>query len=370
MRKPVLLVCFPAEPAPSDRERFQLEGSVPGPGEHLLWISAGRPGELGPLLFDALLSEGVWSAALLPEIPPEDLRWLAAEWRGALVVHLDLMDRLGEAGEGRWQVEHTDENLGIAVLRPQRERPAQQRRTPPVRVLEGTSTGHTATAHREELHSDLPAVARVRLREVEQDLSSWFGDLADPEVGGAIALLTLSGARPDSDALVLRNPAALGLVCEYPENSLAAYRRDAGLRISGIGTTVREAPGRVAGLRASPAAWARELENLSGTDCAADYAALLECAALRDPEIVISEGTVLEQTGITGAQTLGVARTRKAVVDIGQIVPLALPAWCLNRSLSAPGGEPVRPTPLRLSSGGSQREVWDTLSDLLERSRI
>ncbi|MCZ0990375.1 hypothetical protein [Streptomyces diastatochromogenes] len=364
MQEPVFLICFDGEPSPSDRERFHLKGSVPGPGGRPLWMSYGWPADLVRLLFDALLGEGVRSAAFLPGIPPEELRWLATEWRGALVTHLDLADLLGVASESQWHWAHTDENQRIAVLRPQQERPEVEQKTPPVRVLEGT-----ATAYREELFSNVPAVARVRLSEVRQDLSSWFGDLAEPDVGGAIALLTLSGARKDSDSLVLRNPAALGLVCEYPEHSLAAYRRDAGLQVSGVGTTMREAPRHVVELRASSEEWAHELDRLSGADCAADYVALLELSALRDPEIVIGEGTVLEQTGITGAQTLSVARPRSVTVSIDEIIPVALPAWCLNASLNAPNGEPIRPTPLRFSEGSTQREVWDTLSDLLKGSQ-
>ncbi|MFF7702750.1 hypothetical protein [Streptomyces lydicus] len=364
MQESVFLICFVGEPSPSDWERFHLEGSVPGPGGRLLWMSYGWPADLGRVLFDALLGERVRSAAFLPGIPPEDLRWLATEWWGALVAHLDLADLLGGASESQWRRVHIDENRRIAVLRPQRERAEDEQHTPPVRVLEGT-----ATAYRDDLFSELPAVARVRLSEVRQDLSSWFGDLAEPDVGGAIALLTLSGAGQDSDGLVLRNPAALGLVCEYPEHSLASYRRDAGLQVRGVGTTLREAPRHVAELRASAEDWAHELGRLSETDCAADYVALLELAALHDPEIVMGEGTVLEQTAITGAQTLSVARPRSVTVSIDEIIPVALPAWCLNASLRAPNGEPVRPTPLRFSAGNSQREVWDTLSDRLERSQ-
>ncbi|SOB81375.1 hypothetical protein [Streptomyces sp. 1331.2] len=364
MQKPVFLICFVDEPLPSDLERFQLEGSVPGPGEHPLWMSYGPPAELGRLLFDALLSERVRSAAFLPGIPPEDLRWLATEWWGALVIHLDLVDLLGSMIGIGWHQTDTNENLRIAVLRPQRERPEGEQHKPPVRVLAGT-----ASAYLEELFSDLPAVMHVRLSEVGQDLSSWFGDLADPDVGGAIALLTLSGACQGSDDLVLRNPAALGLVCEYPEDSLAAYRRDASLHVSGVATTLREAHDHVAELRASADDWAHELRGLSGADCAANYVALLELTARRDPEIVIGEGTVLEQTAITGAQTLSVARTRSVTVNADDIIPVALPAWCLNATLRAPGGEPVRPTPLRFSAGSSQSEVWETISDLLERSQ-
>jgi hypothetical protein len=81
--------------------------------------------------------------------------------------------------------------------------------------------------------------------------------------------------------------------------------------------------------------------------------------------VEIEEGSIFEQTSVNNVQTLAAARRQQITVQPGAFVPLALPAWCLNQSLAAPGGEPVRPTPLVLANPGrSQDEVW------AERERV
>ncbi|WP_432157921.1 hypothetical protein [Streptomyces sp. bgisy153] len=363
--KPVFLLLFVGEPSPSEQEGLHLGQSVQGPGGHVLWTSYGQPEDVGRFLHEALASGRVRSAAFLPELPPAHLRWLATEWWGALVADLDLIDLVIGVTRNQWSREQVDEERHVAVLRPSREHPEDRQAAAAVRELEGT-----AAAYRQALFSATPSAMRVSLSEVRQDSRAWFGDLADPNVGGAIALLTLSGAHQHSDDLVLRNPAALGLVCEYPDDSLAAHRRDGRVQVSAVGTTEQAALGHLATFRIPADVWASELAALRAAEGAMGFVALLELTGLSDPEIVIGEGLVLEQTGLTGAQTLAATHSRSVRVDVGDIVPVALPAWCLNASLRAPGGEPVRPTPLRFVAGGSQQNVWDAQSELLARSRI
>lgn len=363
--KPVFLLVFIGEPSPSEQEGLCLGRSVQGPGGQVLWMSHGQPDNVGRFLLAELASGRVRSAAFLPELPPANLRWLATEWWGALVADLDLIGPLISVMENQWTWDLVDEERHIAVLRPRREHQGGGQRASTVRKLEGT-----AAAYRQALFSEIPSAMHVSLGAVRQDLRTWFGDLADPNVGGAIALLTLSGAHHDSDDLVLRNPAALGLVCEYLDDSLAAYRRAGTLQVSAVGTNLQEALDHVAAFRTRADVWASELAALREAGGGTQYLALLELTGLRDPEIVIGEGLVLEQTAFTGAQTLAVANSRTVTVDIDDIVPVALPAWCLNASLRAPGGEPVRPTPLRFVAGDSQQKVWDTQSELLARSGI
>ncbi|MFJ3794629.1 hypothetical protein [Kitasatospora sp. NPDC090091] len=365
MHKPVFLINFLDEPLQSEREQLLLGPSVQGPGGHSLWTSYGPPADIGRLLFQALVAKRVRSAAFLPDIPSTDLLWLATEWWGALVVHADLAELITGVRNAQWHQELTNEKWRIVVLRPRQEPPRSSDQAPQVRVLDGT-----AATYRGELYSNAPSVTHISLGEVRQDMTSWFGDLANPNVGGAVALLTLSGARKASDRVLLRNPAALGLTFIDSEDSLAAYQRDHVIQVSGIGTTMREASYHAGEFRAAAEAWDDEFKALSATASRADYVVLLELSALQDPEIVIGEGMVLEQTGFTGAQTLAASRSRSVHVEIGDIIPVALPAWCLNSSLRAPSGEPIRPTPLRFAVSGTQRHIWAEISEILQGSEI
>jgi hypothetical protein len=57
---------------------------------------------------------------------------------------------------------------------------------------------------------------------------------------------------------------------------------------------------------------------------------------------------------------------RRLTVRPGTFAPVPVPAWCLNRSLAPPAGEPVRPTPLVLATPGrSQDEVWTVRQSVL-----
>jgi hypothetical protein len=92
-------------------------------------------------------------------------------------------------------------------------------------------------------------------------------------------------------------------------------------------------------------------------------------APLDDPEIVIPTGAVFEQAGFTGIQTLAAAAPARVVVDPGAFAPVVLPSWCLNRNLSGPSGDPVRPTILRYMGQGSQDQVWADLKSRLATSQ-
>lgn len=72
----------------------------------------------------------------------------------------------------------------------------------------------------------------------------------------------------------------------------------------------------------------------------------------------------MSQQGMTGAQTMAVAvPIPQVVVRPGQAVPIITPAWCLNRELTAPDGQPLSPTPLQFTApdGAGQDQVWDLI---------
>ena len=101
------------------------------------------------------------------------------------------------------------------------------------------------------------------------------------------------------------------------------------------------------------------------------YAALFVLSASVDPTVRIPQGVVVQQTGLTGVQTLATAGVQAVVVGPSSIVPVAVPAWCLNRSLSAPNGEKVRATALQLQVGENvdQSAVWALIAARLRATR-
>src|SRR5262249_24124746 len=161
------------------------------------------------------------------------------------------------------------------------------------------------------------------------------------------ALLALSGAGSDSTAVTLRSPAALGLRRTVGANSLTAHTQAGRIRARGHGFE------HASDLRLPPDDAERVQRELRGA--AASYAVMLELEAVVDPVVEIAEGIVFEQTSVNGVQTLAAAVSRRVTVNPGALVPLALPAWCLNDALASPSGQPVRGTPFMLArTPGSQ----------------
>ena len=90
-------------------------------------------------------------------------------------------------------------------------------------------------------------------------------------------------------------------------------------------------------------------------------------AASVDPEVIIRPGTVFEQLSVKTAQNLAVAREWCHTINANEIVGAIPPAFCLNRHLAPPSGQPVRLPPLDYAGAiGSQQAVWD---DVLRRRR-
>src|SRR5574341_724516 len=164
----VLLVSFVDDPTPDDRERLHLTHVVGELGRTRLWVSAGPPLVVGRALQPALDSGRVWSAALLPELPDPERRWLVTEWRGALVVAKSLAELVG--GLDAWEAESV---LDHFVLRPRKREPGPDHAGRGAVEVDGPRE-YQATLRRPE-----PAVAHADLSEVQRHLAAWFGELAD-----------------------------------------------------------------------------------------------------------------------------------------------------------------------------------------------
>lgn len=346
----LLLICLQNYPNQDIKEHLGLVTTKTS-GDMMLWVSAASAADVSATLAEYLAAGEVHSAALVPADIPDERLWVAYEWRGAFVVDRDLTPLLGGALDN-WAEDSNYEHREFRIWRPRH--PAGP---------EGPESGstvqvETAREYASAITTDLPVVVHTTLEAVRGAMDEWFGELADPRVGGALALLALSGATSRSTTVTLRSPAALRLRTTASGVSLPRHVQEGRLAVRGYGYSR-------SGLRAvvdslpemAPGAAERILdEGLAGR---APYGVLLRIEALVDPEVEIEEGSIFEQVSMNNVQTLSAAAPRQLAVQPGTFAPVPVPAWCLNSSLSAPAGEPVRPTPLVLATPGrSQDEVW------------
>lgn len=360
-RVPILLVALGEDASREALHELSLE-PLHTTSQGSVWISHGPVQNTLAALRRLLQRGAVRSAALLPEVPPRDRLWLVIEWRGRLVVAEEYLPVLEE--QGGWSVESRNERHDLLILSPGEMRGK-------VRKVESPE------GYQSSLFSAEPVVAHLRMAELERGPKGWrqwFGELAEPDVGGAVALLALSGARSHSGEVLLRNPAALGLQVAFDDvSALSTYCRRKKLEVvahgGSWGNLERQAtalePDDSRDMQARQALLQAQRETRG-----ASYYVLLEVEAIEDPEVVIPAGAIFEQSSLNGVQTLAAASQRKFQIDVGQFLPIAFPAWCLNRHLSPPAGQPVRPTPLIYPGGsGGQGMVWEDLEQhLMETS--
>jgi hypothetical protein len=221
------------------------------------------------------------------------------------------------------------------------------------------------------LGSSEPTTARAQLQEVRDAPERWFGELAEPHVGGASVLLALAARNRESSSIVLRNPAALGMKLDRAEARLSTALANHGvtidLRAVTWGSGVVDEWLR-SNLAASDDTFAAEVRHAASVSNFGVLAVLRP--GVVDPAIEIPAGTVLEQPTPFDAQHLAVARGTSVTIGMDQVVPVALPAWCLNDDLPPPGGETLHLTPLRapFAEGATQGAVWEALDDRLRGS--
>jgi hypothetical protein len=288
------------------------------------------------------------SAALVGEpLSPAEL-FIAAEWRGRLVVALSELGRVEAIGEigspGDWLRHASGERSRDLVILP--------------------------LLAIEEPHGLRPLAARpVAAAAVLQQPAAYYGRLASPEIGGASALFAAGqeAARDRGlaeDQVLVGEPEALGFALDRGEHSVVGWRAQGVVAVSAYGFSLPHWPEVMRELDGFPgdprqqdrlatqvAAWLQQ-------DLRFGLAILLR--GLADPPVVIPMGAVYEQPAIgSPQQTLAVAQEQQVTVGIGASVPLVLPAWCLNPTFSPPHG-PMTATPLlSADAGGTQGAVWE-----------
>jgi hypothetical protein len=81
-----------------------------------------------------------------------------------------------------------------------------------------------------------------------------------------------------------------------------------------------------------------------------------------DQSGMIYAGTVIETVDpFSRVQNLSVARNVLFTIPAGQTQTVTVPAWCLNRSFSAPRTTPMRLTAFTVQPFASQTEAWDDM---------
>jgi hypothetical protein len=92
----------------------------------------------------------------------------------------------------------------------------------------------------------------------------------------------------------------------------------------------------------------------------APHGVLLSLTSQEELDVLIHTGLVFEQEALNRVQNLAIADGTIAGTRSAAPATLALPAWCLNRRLAPPSGQPMRPTPLRLplTANIDQATVW------------
>lgn len=353
----LLLVYFQAQADENIRQRLTLTSTRPS-GRSVLWVCAAPPARVSAVLAEALAAGLVTSAALVPADIPDELLWVAREWYGAFVVDRELVGLLGDRS-GTWT---DDSGYGTAefhalILRPAHPGPGDpepQRPSAPRNV-------ETAREYAASITDDRPVVASTTLAAVRRAPADWFGELADPRLGGAFALLALSGVRSVSTNIKLGNPAALRLQVRDSDVGLPSHVRSGRLTVQAYGYS-RNNAGSVAALHPESA----DSTMLGALGERTNYGILLTIEVNEDPEVEIDDGSIFEQISVNDVQTLATAKAHRMTVGPGAFTPLALPAWCLNSSFKPPSGQPVRPTPLGLiTPGQSQNGVWAERNSVL-----
>lgn len=303
-----------------------------------------------------LVERRIVSACVIDRPPPAGKEGLFFEWHGKLLVGLDLTERILPAMD-RWRRTQIYEDLSVAIFEPTDFHKSDFE----PRDFQTPEFAERATQYRKLLEaseSGQVVLSRESIRTSEA-LEQLFGQYADPKIGGAIALLSLSGAAAsDGQEFVLKSPAALDLDVDLsPESLVAKPARDA-LELRCLGCSHISELERADGFITPIDEWSLMCSDTL-EESPASYFVALELDASVDPTIAIKRGMVFEQKTLVGVQTLAVAKDIRTIVDSGEVKPLILPAYCLNSNLSAPHGSPMRPTPfVYRRADGSQQDVW------------
>lgn len=292
-----------------------------------------------------LAREEIRSAALVTKPLPTNEVWLAIEWWGRLVVEEAELGRVHGLRDWLGPSErHEQRHLAIFKPRGSSGPEVDEEGLGPIEAREATAN------------------------DVRQDPGRYYGELADPTIGGANVLFAagMEAARerglPETRVLV-GSAETFGFSRHDDPNTVVAWRRQNVIDVDAVGFSlgsweevvglmgrhIRES--KLSEFMALTATWKNE---------GFGFGVAMVLKGLEDPPVVIPMGSVYQQPAIGArVQNLAVGRPANVTVGVGAIVPIILPAYCLNPTFSPPSG-PVTPTVLvHRNPGGSQHDVWD-----------
>lgn len=325
------------------------EGRVDGLGNGIPIVTVPEPdARLLRFAAELLWAKRVRSAGVfVRRLRPDEL-YLAAEWWGKIVVEADLVGR-GDVFGGLLVFDkiYDPRNLSVFKLAPE-----------VFGVAPYEESGDTGPI----------AAKRERTTEVLADPRRYYGEFAEPEVGGANALYAagLEAARerglPEGEVLV-GEPSVFGFEVDAGENSIVAWRRKGVIAAVATGFGLGswdEALRLYARYGQELGPEDLELRTKEWSQQGYSFCVAIILKGVQDPPVVIPTGAVFQQPSMGAPmQTLGVAQPAHVMVAAGATVPLILPAYCLNPTFSPPSG-PVAPTPLVAPAvSGPQSAVWD-----------
>lgn len=316
-----------------------------GEGNRIELVAVSAP-DKSCLRFAAQLlrSEQVRSGGLFISELRADEVYLAAEWWGRFVIDAPLVETAAAAFDGLLTFEKAFAPRDLMIFAP------------------------LASGDEDDEDVDLGPIAarRESASVVLADPESFYGEFADPEIGGANALYAagLEAAHerglPAGEVLV-GAPEAFGFERDPGEFSVVRWRRERVIAVHAAGFQLDD-PSEVHRLFAAHEVGvedqlADQLRSWRGQGLSYGIAVVLE--GLQDPPVIIPVGSVFQQPSMgSPVQTLAAANAASMMVAAGATVPIVLPAYCLNRTFQPPAG-PVVATPLVAPSvAGSQSDVW------------
>jgi hypothetical protein len=212
---------------------------------------------------------------------------------------------------------------------------------------------------------------QISVEAVHANPAIYYGDFADPDVGGANVLFaagieTARARKLGEDQVLVGGPEDFGFDVDKSSESVVSWRKKRIIAVEAVGFGLGDWQTALAqweGFR-GPALNKRDVEqsiaDWQSSGLQFGLAVLLH--GLEDPPVVIPMGAIYQQPSLGSTnQNLAVAKSNTSLVGAGATVPLVLPAWCLNPTFSPPNG-PMFPTPLVASSAsGSQQGVWSSI---------